>query len=227
MVYVDCPHTACTGQLPDCQLSNNVPDEASQNFKEPSACLAKQNDDIYHLNYKMMQYAFTSISMLILQGNILARKYLPPTRGPTAYYFAPDCHVPPLLLEHPKNTNLVEDFQYLLLFKFLQNLLSNWRVKAENVSTNQRPDNRLVHRLIQKHKLGKGCWVLAFCQLSSKSISRFWRSWKCEKLWKIFFMMDPQTDGQSYNYGSPPKSRGPIDIKFYVHVHYFITWLTL
>ena len=35
--------------------------------------------------------------------------------------------------------------------------------------------------------------------------------------------MDPQIDGQSYNYGSPAKSRGPINIKFYVHVHYFIT----
>ena len=42
-----------------------------------------------------------------------------------------------------KNTNLVEDIEFLLIVKFRWNLFSGFRGKVENVSANQRPGGHL------------------------------------------------------------------------------------
>ena len=93
----------------------------------------------------------------------------------------------------PKNTNLVGDVEMLLLVKFHWIPFCGYRGEVENVSANQRKwlpscfSNRP-----EKHKLGRGCWVLASCQVSLNSVQRFQRrSRKCEKL-----TTDRQTDGR-------------------------------
>ena len=83
-----------------------------------------------------------------------------------------------------KNTNLVEDVEILLPVRFHPIPFSGFRGKVENVSTNQRPGQpSCFSDRPEKHKLCRGCWDLASCQVSSNSIKRFQRrSRKCEKL---------------------------------------------
>ena len=90
----------------------------------------------------------------------------------------------------PKNTNLVEDFEIFLPVKFHWIPISSFREEVDNVSANQRLGRpSCVSDRPEKHKLGRGFWDLAFCQVSLNSVQRFQRrSRKCEKL-----MMD---DGQ-------------------------------
>ena len=84
----------------------------------------------------------------------------------------------------PKNTNLVEDVEILLPVKFRWILFSGFRGEVENVSANQRPGwPSCFSDRPDKHKLGRGCWVLPSCQVWLNSVQ--WlqrRSWKCEKL---------------------------------------------
>ena len=90
----------------------------------------------------------------------------------------------------PKNTNLVEDVEILLPVKFRWIPFRGFRVEVENVSANQRPGRPscFSDRPV-KHKLGRGCWDLASCQVSLNSVQWFQRrSRKCEKL---------TTDGQT------------------------------
>ena len=72
-----------------------------------------------------------------------------------------------------KNTNLVEDIEILLAIKF------RWipfRGEIENVSTNQRPGlPSCFSDRPEKHKLGRGHWDLAPCQVSLNSVKRFQR----------------------------------------------------
>ena len=84
----------------------------------------------------------------------------------------------------PKNTNLVEDVKILLPVKFRWILLSRFRGEVENVSANQRPGRpSCFSDRPEKHKLGRGHWDLASCQVSLNSVQWFQRrSWKCEKL---------------------------------------------
>ena len=91
----------------------------------------------------------------------------------------------------PKNTNLVEDVEILLPVKFCWILFSCFREEVENVSANQRPERpSCFSDRPEKHKLGRGCWVLASCQVSLNSVQWFQRrSRKCEKL-----MTDRRTD---------------------------------
>ena len=81
----------------------------------------------------------------------------------------------------PKNTNLVEDIEILLPVKFHWILFSGFREEVENVSANQRPGWPCCFSdRPQKHKLGRGRWDLASCQVSLNSIQRFQRrSRKC------------------------------------------------
>ena len=84
----------------------------------------------------------------------------------------------------PKNTNLVEDAEILLPIKFRWILFSGFIGKVKNVSANQRlwwPS--CFSDRPEKHKLGRGCWDVAFCQVSANSVQQFKkRSRKCGKL---------------------------------------------
>ena len=84
----------------------------------------------------------------------------------------------------PKNTNLVEDVEILLPVKFPWIPFSGFREEVENVSANQRPGRpSCFSDRPEKHKLGRGRWNLASCQVSLNSIQPFQRrSRKCEKL---------------------------------------------
>ena len=103
-----------------------------------------------------------------------------------ATYCAPEYNVPPFwgisqgghicLLISPKNTNLVEDVEILLLVKFLWILFSGFRGEVENVSANQRPGRpSCFSDWPKKHKLGRGHWDLASCQVLLVSVQRFQR----------------------------------------------------
>ena len=84
----------------------------------------------------------------------------------------------------PKNTNLVEDIEILLPVKFRWIPLSGFRGEVENVSANQRPERpSCFSDRPKKHKLGRGRWDLASCQISLNYVQWFQRtSQKCEKL---------------------------------------------
>ena len=76
---------------------------------------------------------------------------------------------------------MVEDVEFLLPVKFRKISLSGFREEVENVSDNRRPGWTSCFLIRPKeHKLGRGRWVLAFCQVSANSVQRFQRrSWKC------------------------------------------------
>ena len=107
-----------------------------------------------------------------------------------ATYRAPEYNVQPFLRESareailffgPKNINLVEDVEILLPVNFRWIPFSRFRREVENVSANQRPGwpSCFSYRP-EKHKLGRGCWDLASCQVSLNSVQRFQRrSQKC------------------------------------------------
>ena len=58
----------------------------------------------------------------------------------------------------PKNTNLVEDVEFLLPVKFRRIPFSGFGGEVENVSTNQRPGwPACFSDRPEKHKLGRGC----------------------------------------------------------------------
>ena len=81
----------------------------------------------------------------------------------------------------PKNTNLVEDVKILLLSSFAEFCSAVSEEKSKYVSANQRPGRPYCFLdQPQKHKLGRGRWELAFCQVSLNSVQRFQRrSRKC------------------------------------------------
>ena len=73
-----------------------------------------------------------------------------------------------------KNTNLVEGVEILLPIKFRWIPFSGFRGEVENVSANQRPGRPFCFSdRPEKHKLGRGCWYLASCQVSLNSVQRF------------------------------------------------------
>ena len=87
------------------------------------------------------------------------------------------------LIGTKEKTNLVEDIEILLPVKFPWIQFSGFWGEVENVSANQRPGRpSCFSDRPEKHKLDKGCWVLASCQVSLNSVQRFQRSRKCEKL---------------------------------------------
>ena len=81
----------------------------------------------------------------------------------------------------PKNTNLVEDVEILLLVKFRWIPLSSFSGEVENVSVNQRLGRpSCFSDRPEKHKLGRGRWDLASYQVLLNSVQRFqWRSRRC------------------------------------------------
>ena len=83
-----------------------------------------------------------------------------------------------------KNTNLVEDVEILLPVKFYWIPFSIFRGEVENVSANQRPGlQSCFSDPPEKHKLSRGHWDLAACQVLLSSVLRFQkRSGKYDKL---------------------------------------------
>ena len=81
----------------------------------------------------------------------------------------------------PKNTNLVEDIEILLPVKFHKIPFSGFRGEVEIVSANQKSGRpSCFSDRPEKHKLGRGHWYLASCQVSLNSVQRFQRrSRKC------------------------------------------------
>ena len=76
---------------------------------------------------------------------------------------------------------MVEDVEILLPVKFRWIPFSSFRGEVENVSANQRPGRpSCFSDRPEKHKLGRGRWDLASCQVSLNSVQRFQRRiWKC------------------------------------------------
>ena len=104
-----------------------------------------------------------------------------------------------IFLIGPKNTNLVEGFEILLPIKFRWIRFSGFRGEVENVSANQRPGRpSCFSNRPEKHKLGRGLWDLASCQVSLNSAQRFQRrSRKCLSQWEartaiLFFLIGPK-----------------------------------
>ena len=88
----------------------------------------------------------------------------------------------------PKNTNLVEDLEYLLPGMFLKNLLSGCRGKVKNVSTNQKPFRPSWTDRPEKIFV-RGWWILASCRLWSESIQQLLKgSWKCLRKSETIFV---------------------------------------
>ena len=81
----------------------------------------------------------------------------------------------------PKNTNLVEGVEILLPVKFHWIPLSGFYREVKNVSANQRLGRpSCFSDRPEKHKLGRGLWDLASCQVLLNSVQRFQRrSRKC------------------------------------------------
>ena len=81
----------------------------------------------------------------------------------------------------PKNTNLVEEVEILFSDIFCWIPFSGFRGEVENVSANQKPGRpSCFSDQPAKHKIGKGRWDLAFCQVSLNSVQWFQRrSEKC------------------------------------------------
>ena len=86
-----------------------------------------------------------------------------------------------------KNTNLVEDVAILLPVKFRWILFSDFRGDIENVSANQRSGRpSCFSDRPKKHKLGRGRWYFASCQVSLNSVQRFQRrNRKCLRQSKV------------------------------------------
>ena len=81
----------------------------------------------------------------------------------------------------PKNTNLVADVEIFLPVKFRWIPFSGFKEEVENVPAKQRPGRlSCFSDRPEKHKLGRGRWDLASCQVSLNSVQRFQRrSRKC------------------------------------------------
>ena len=86
-----------------------------------------------------------------------------------------------LFFRSARKTNLVEVVKILLPVKFRWIPFSGFRGEVENVSANQRPGQpSCFSDRPKKHKLGRGRWDFASCQVSLNSIQRFQRrSQKC------------------------------------------------
>ena len=85
---------------------------------------------------------------------------------------------PYLLIDGHKKVE--EDLEYLLPVRFGEILCSGCRGDVENVSANQSPRRPyLLTDRHEKHKLGKGPWVLASCKVSWNSEQQMQR--RCRK----------------------------------------------
>ena len=94
-----------------------------------------------------------------------------------------------------KNTNWVEDVEILLPTKFCWIPFSGFRGEDENVSGNQRPGRpSCFSDRPEKHKLGRGRWDLASCQVSLNSVQPFLE--EKSNMWKVNDDRRRTDDGQ-------------------------------
>ena len=78
-----------------------------------------------------------------------------------------------------KNTNLIEGVEDCFLSSFVKIHSAVVEKKSKTVSANQMPRRQSwISDRHEKHKLDRGCWELASCHVSSKSIQRLRRSRK-------------------------------------------------
>ena len=133
------------------------------------------------------------LSILISLVDFLCFTYINKRpRGPHIVHLSTICATffmdrsgrPFLFTDGPEKHNcliLVEDVRILLSVKFCWIPFSGFRGKVENVSANQRPARPSCFFWIgpKKHKIGRGRWDLASCQVSLKTVKRFQRSRKC------------------------------------------------
>ena len=86
-----------------------------------------------------------------------------------------------LFFRSARNTNLVEDVEILLPVKFRWIQFSGFSEEVDNVSANRKSGRpSCFSDRPEKHKLGRGHWDLASCQVSLNSVQRFQqRSRKC------------------------------------------------
>ena len=97
-----------------------------------------------------------------------------------ATYRAPEYNVPPFwqisqngnsVYSSAWKTNLEEDVEILLPVEFRWILFCGFREEVENVSDNQRPGRpSCFSDRPEKHKLGRGLWDLASCQVLLNSV---------------------------------------------------------
>ena len=155
---------------------------ANQRPGRPS-CFSDQPE-----NHKLGRGRWDLASCQVWLNSVQQSKMSQPIRGQGGHLVFPIS---------PKNTNLVEEVEILLPVKFRWILFSGFRGEVENVSANQRPGRpSCFSDRPEKHKLGKGRWDLASCQVSLNSVQRFQRrSRKCEKL-TTDGQTDRQTDGR-------------------------------
>ena len=133
--------------------------------------------------------ASCQVSLNFVQQFQRSRKCLRQSEATAAIFFLPI---------RQKNTNLVEDVEILLPVKFWCIPFSGFREEVENVSANQRPWRLSCFSDRHKnHKLGRGRWDFASCQVLLNSVQRFQRSRKCEKLTTHGLRTDGQTDGRT------------------------------
>ena len=130
----------------------------------------------------------------ITNKKVISHTWSSNTRGPKGHIsctwvqcatFLADWPGPPSCFPiGPKNTNLVEDVEILLPVKFRWIPFSDFRGEVGNASANQRPGwPSCFSDRPEKHKLGRGRWDLASCQVSLNSVQRFQRrSRKCLNL---------------------------------------------
>ena len=129
----------------------------------------------------------------------------------------------------PKNTSLVEDIEILLPVKFRQIPFSCFRGEVENVSANQKPGwPSYFSDQPKKHKLGRGRWDLASCQVSLNSVQLFQRrSRKClsqsEARAAILFFRIWWTNGTMHQWGGGHNKRpkGPHIVHLSTMCHLF------
>ena len=113
------------------------------------------------------------------------------TRAQRATYRAPEYNMPlwltdwlwrlSLFLDRSNSTKMEEYIEYLLLVKVNRIPFSGSRGIVENVSVNQRSGrSSCFSNRPENYKLGRGCYDLAFCLVSSNWIMWFQRnSRKC------------------------------------------------
>ena len=112
-----------------------------------------------------------------------------PIRGPGSHLVFPI---------GPKNTNLVEDVEILLSVQFRWIPLAVSEKSKMSQSITDQGGHLVFPDRSEKHKLGRGRWDLASCQVSWNSVQRFQRrSRKClsqseTRLAILFFPIGPK-----------------------------------
>ena len=151
--------------------------------------IKSENSCSWFIKVKQILHKYDLPEPVYLLYDIRSEKANKRPKGPHIVHLSTMCHLFGGLARvailffpiGPKNTNLVEDVEILLPVKFRWILFSGFRGEVGNVSANQRPGRpSCFSDRPEKHKLGRGRWDLASCQVSLNSVQWFQRrSRKC------------------------------------------------